>query len=235
MSGVFAHRGSRDHREPSHGGAGGADGTIDWLCLPAFDSPSVFCSILDDEKGGHFALRPVEYTRSQQIYLPDTNVLLTRFFSPEGLAEITGLHAYRDGSRASGTGWCATCGSYRGRMDFRVECRPAFDYARQDHSVSVGKSRGRLRVGRGLPRARHATCAEEGEEGPRGRGFTLGEGERARSFWRTSTRARDRGRYSLSVGFEDFLHRTLRTGGAGSPTAPITGGGGRWFTAPRSS
>ena len=53
----------------------GTDGTIDWLCLPAFDSPSVFCSILDDEKGGHFALRPVGYTRSQQIYLPDTNVL----------------------------------------------------------------------------------------------------------------------------------------------------------------
>src|SRR5215218_10938899 len=65
----------------------GTDGTIDWLCLPAFDSPSVFCSILDAEKGGHFALRPVEYTRSQQLYLPDTNVLLTRYFSPAGLAD----------------------------------------------------------------------------------------------------------------------------------------------------
>ena len=64
----------------------GTDGTIDWLCLPAFDSPSVFCSILDDEKGGYFALRPVVYTHSYQL-LPDTNVLLTRFFSPEGLAE----------------------------------------------------------------------------------------------------------------------------------------------------
>src|SRR4028119_540420 len=65
----------------------GVDGTIDWLCLPAFDSPSVFCSILDDEKGGHFALRPLEYSRSQQLYLPDTNALLTRYFSPDGLAE----------------------------------------------------------------------------------------------------------------------------------------------------
>src|SRR3712207_9349063 len=65
----------------------GTEGTIDWLCLPAFDSPSVFCSILDDEKGGHFSLRPVEYARSQQLYLPDTNVLLTRFLSPDGMAE----------------------------------------------------------------------------------------------------------------------------------------------------
>src|SRR3712207_9361604 len=56
----------------------GTDGTIDWLCLPTFDSPSVFCSILDDEKGGHFSLRPVNYTRTQQLYLPDTNVLLDR-------------------------------------------------------------------------------------------------------------------------------------------------------------
>jgi GH15 family glucan-1,4-alpha-glucosidase len=66
----------------------GADGTIDWLCLPRFDSPSVFCSILDDQKGGHFKLHPLSYARSQQLYLPDTNVLLTRFLSPEGVAEI---------------------------------------------------------------------------------------------------------------------------------------------------
>ena len=62
----------------------GADGTIDWLCLPRFDSPSVFCSILDDRKGGHFRLRPLSYARSQQLYLPDTNVLLTRFLSLRG-------------------------------------------------------------------------------------------------------------------------------------------------------
>src|SRR5215211_6501104 len=57
-------------------------------CLPKFDSPSVFCSILDDEKGGHFSLRPVEYIHSHQLYLPDTNVLLSRFLSPEGVAEV---------------------------------------------------------------------------------------------------------------------------------------------------
>src|SRR5688500_17938031 len=66
----------------------GSDGTIDWLCLPAFDSPSVFCAILDDDKGGHFRLRPVQDFHSHQLYLPDTNVLLTRFLSPEGVAEV---------------------------------------------------------------------------------------------------------------------------------------------------
>jgi GH15 family glucan-1,4-alpha-glucosidase len=66
----------------------GMDGTIDWLCLPMFDSPSVFAAILDDEKGGHFSLRPMEYFHSQQLYLPDTNVLLTRYLSPQGVAEV---------------------------------------------------------------------------------------------------------------------------------------------------
>src|ERR671914_3112406 len=66
----------------------GTDGTIDWLCLPAFDSPSVFCSILDDERGGRFRVRPVDYVHSHQLYLPDTNVLLTRFLSPGGVAEV---------------------------------------------------------------------------------------------------------------------------------------------------
>ena len=156
----------------------GTDGTIDWLCLPAFDSPSVFCSILDDEKGGHFALRPVEYTRSQQIYLPDTNVLLTRFFSQEGLAETLDFMPIvaRAGERHR---LVRNVRVIRGRMDFRVECRPAFDYARHHHSVSVGKS--------GAVFSSEESCLglatdvrlEEWTMGAAGSRFTLGEGERA--------------------------------------------------------
>lgn len=117
----------------------GADGTIDWLCLPRFDSPSVFCSILDDRKGGHFRLRPVSYASSQQLYLPDTNVLLTRFLSPEGVAETLDFMPVEEETKqrhdlVRGV-WVV-----RGEMTFEVDCWPAFDYARQKHTITLGKN-----------------------------------------------------------------------------------------------
>ena len=78
----------------------GADGTIDWLCLPRFDAPSVFAAILDDEKGGHFYLRPERYARSQQLYLPDTNILLTRYLSPQAVVELVFGNAFHRGDLA---------------------------------------------------------------------------------------------------------------------------------------
>ena len=67
----------------------GVDGTIDWLCLPHFDSPSLFASILDYEKGGHFRITATsEAFGRRQMYLPDSNVLLTRFLTPDGVGEI---------------------------------------------------------------------------------------------------------------------------------------------------
>jgi GH15 family glucan-1,4-alpha-glucosidase len=116
----------------------GTDGTIDWLCLPAFDSPSVFCSILDDEKGGHFKLRPVQDFHSQQLYLPDTNVLLTRFLSPEGVAEVLDFMPIED-ERETRHDLVRDVRVIRGRMTIRVDCRPAFDYARKEHTIEFVK------------------------------------------------------------------------------------------------
>src|SRR5918995_1162653 len=114
----------------------GTDGTVDWLCLPAFDSPSIFASILDDEKGGHFKLQPERYDRSQQLYLPDTNVLLTRFLSPEGVAEILDfMPVDKDGHARHRL--VRNVRAIRGRVTLNVECRPAFDYARAGHSVAL--------------------------------------------------------------------------------------------------
>lgn len=66
-----------------------ADRTVDWLCLPRFDSPSVFASLLDMRKGGRFVLAPVrtQYVTTQ-MYLQNTAVLVTRFLSEGGVAEV---------------------------------------------------------------------------------------------------------------------------------------------------
>src|SRR3954465_2813037 len=68
----------------------GVDGSVGWLCLPRFDSPSVFGAILDAEKGGRFRIAPAAAgaVRQKQYYRPDTNVLITRFLHPDGIAEV---------------------------------------------------------------------------------------------------------------------------------------------------
>ena len=186
----------------------GRDGTIDWLCLPAFDSPSVFCSILDDEKGGHFALRPVEYTRSQQLYLPDTNVLLTRFFSPEGLAETLDFMPImtRQGERHR---LVRNVRVIRGRMDFSVECLPAFDYARRGHSVSVGRSGAVFASGRYCLGLATDLRLEERARGAAGAQFTLGTGERATFVLAHLREGEGPGEILSDVGFNELLHGTL--------------------------
>lgn len=66
----------------------GTNGTIDWYCCPSFDSPSVFAAILDAERGGRFELAAAVPARTKQFYFPDTNVLITRFFTEEGVGEV---------------------------------------------------------------------------------------------------------------------------------------------------
>jgi GH15 family glucan-1,4-alpha-glucosidase len=121
----------------------GKNGSIDWCCLPHFDSPSIFAAILDDQKGGRWSLRPVaDETREKQIYLPDTNVLMTRFFSGEGMAESIDFMPI--GKEAGGESEpdsrqiVRIAKTIRGPIRFRMECRPAFDYARQTHEVHMG-------------------------------------------------------------------------------------------------
>ena len=67
----------------------GMDGSIDFMCFPHFDSPTLFAAMLDEEKGGHFSISPVvEGARQKQLYLPDTNVLVSRFLSEDGVGEV---------------------------------------------------------------------------------------------------------------------------------------------------
>ncbi|MEE8257908.1 MAG: trehalase-like domain-containing protein, partial [Acidobacteriota bacterium] len=81
----------------------GMDGSIDWLCLPHFDSPSVFCAILDDKIGGRFKICPAtEGATRKQFYWPDTNVLISRFFSPDGVGEIADFMPVGSAKREDG-------------------------------------------------------------------------------------------------------------------------------------
>ena len=93
------------------------DGSIDWFCCPRFDSPSVFGALLDDERGGHFRIRPTgtDYT-TKQMYFPDTAVLVTRFFTEDGVGEVVGLHAARRRRRPpTSTGWSGWSSAYAAR------------------------------------------------------------------------------------------------------------------------
>lgn len=112
----------------------GTNGTIDWYCYPSFDAPSIFGSLLDDEKGGSFAIAPASGAHTgKQFYWPDTNVLVTRFLSPDGVGQITDFMTV--GLREDeAPGWLVRRVTVsRGAMRFRLSCRPAFDYGRAAH------------------------------------------------------------------------------------------------------
>jgi GH15 family glucan-1,4-alpha-glucosidase len=121
----------------------GMNGSIDWCCLPNFDSPSVFAAILDDGKGGFFRIAPPFEATRRQMYFPETNVLLTRFLNVDGIGEITdfmtmGRHsAVRDARHEI----VRQVRCVRGQMPFRIECRPAFDYARASHKLTLRSGR----------------------------------------------------------------------------------------------
>jgi len=67
-------------------------GSVDFFCWPEFDSPSIFCSLLDTPDAGIFQLAPdLPDARREQIYLPDTNVLQTRWLSEFAVVEITDM------------------------------------------------------------------------------------------------------------------------------------------------
>lgn len=112
------------------------DGTVNWFCCPRFDSPSVFASLLDADRGGHFRISPEQDGFvSRQLYFPDSAILITRFMTPEGVGEVhdfmpvagsqpTGRHRIARELRAA-----------RGTVRFAMDLQPRFDYGRGEHAV----------------------------------------------------------------------------------------------------
>jgi GH15 family glucan-1,4-alpha-glucosidase len=163
----------------------GVDGSIDWFCYPHFDSGAVFGALLDARKGGSFSIAPrVDEATHKQFYWPETNVLVTRFLCPQGVAEIIDYMPLRRPEGGDDPPRLVRRVSViRGAMGFRVQCRPAFDFARQPHATelceggacfrSAGLS---LALRTGVP----LIVSPEGD-GVVG-AFSLGEGERACFF-----------------------------------------------------
>ena len=117
----------------------GLDGALDFMCYPEFDSPSVFAGLLDAEKGGYFGLAPdFDGGRRQQLYVPETNVLLTRFMSQKGILEITDFMPVKDDPDQPGR-VVRMAKAIRGEIPVRMICAPAFDYARRGHEVNIEK------------------------------------------------------------------------------------------------
>lgn len=117
----------------------GKNGSIDWFCFPNFDSPSVFAAILDHRKGGYFRISPaIEETARKQVYWADTNVLVTRFLSTEGVGEIIDYMPIGESKdQPPYRGLIRRVKVSRGCMRFRLECIPAFNYGRDNHACEM--------------------------------------------------------------------------------------------------
>jgi len=113
----------------------GVDGAIDFMCFPRFDSPTIFAALLDPDRGGRFRIAPVlESANHRQLYLPDANVLLSRFLSADGVAEISDLMPVEDDGTIAHN-LVRRAKTVRGEVRFQMAFQPRFDYARSPHTV----------------------------------------------------------------------------------------------------
>ncbi|QJD97911.1 glycoside hydrolase family 15 protein [Mucilaginibacter robiniae] len=110
----------------------GLTGSIDFMCFPDFDSPTLFAALLDNEKGGRFQLHPKDaQIRYKQLYLPDTNILLTRFLSDNGIGELTDFMPVQAVNR--GNELIRRVTTLQGEITYSLSCTPRFNYATSAH------------------------------------------------------------------------------------------------------
>lgn len=121
----------------------GVDGSIDWLCHPHFDSPSVFAALLDDKKGGYFQIAPIRQDLARkQFYWPETNILISRFMSEEGVAEVVDFMTIHEAKHEDDHPHQLVryVKTVRGCVKFNMTCQPAFNFARNDHTIEAHKN-----------------------------------------------------------------------------------------------
>lgn len=157
------------------------DGSIDFMCFPEFDSPTIFAALLDEDKGGRFQIAPLLNDANQkQLYLPDSNVLLTRFLSKEGVAEVSDFMPVGESGGAHRL--IRRAKAIRGEIRFRIVCDPRFDYARAGHHVDKKSEHEILFISRGPDKTAlrlRSSVAVDAENGNAVAEFTLRAGATA--------------------------------------------------------
>src|SRR5690242_17708449 len=191
----------------------GKNGSIDWCCLPRFDSPSVFGAILDVKKGGYFRIAPPDTPNmgQKQLYLPETNILITRFLTVDGVGEITDFMPIKqEGTSEHLHHLVRSVAVVRGSLSFEMVCRPAFNYARDSHTVHLSND-GAVVYSKSmcLGLASSVPLEEDGQGGVRAK-FTLHQGQSVH-FLLESARESDSAPQNLSDGeyqaaFQETMH-----------------------------
>jgi len=188
----------------------GLNGSIDFLCYPNFDSPTIFANLLDVKKGGRFQIQPEEANHRQvrQLYLPNTNILLTRFLAEEGVAELTDFMPISlDGAQPNEI--VRTVSVVRGKIDFKLRCDPQFDYARCGSRIKIEDTRATFTPENGVcpQMALHSSVPMTQEsEGVTAR-FKLRAGEKLTFVF---GEAHPQGRRPEMAQVEDRFHETAR-------------------------
>ena len=140
-------------------------GTIDYLCWPCLDSASVFARLLDREKGGHFSVEPdLPGANIVQMYLPETNILLTRWMANSASVDLVDLMPVGDDVDDAPPRLVRRLTCTRGAATIRVRCAPRFDYGAAGRKASVTTngaevSRGRFDHESGLALALHGAAS----------------------------------------------------------------------------
>jgi hypothetical protein len=111
-------------------------GSIDWLCWPRFDSPSLFAAILDAQNGGHFRVAPDGVLRSTREYLAESNVLSTTFESAGGRLRLLDFMSvfseqHKRHALVSEHELVRVVEGLSGEVDVLVSFEPRPDYARK--------------------------------------------------------------------------------------------------------
>jgi GH15 family glucan-1,4-alpha-glucosidase len=136
------------------------DGSVDWLCLPDLDSPSVFAAVLDAERGGSFALGPESPAGVERRYLPDTNVLETTFTTGEGVVRVTDAMVLPSSELGPTRELIRRVDGLAGRVPMRWRVTPTFGYGAQRPRLEC---RGRIPIAVAGRDALAVCCWEAGE------------------------------------------------------------------------